>query len=94
MRTPRLPARAIMSTVNDTAHVQVSGDRTHIEVSGAVSGRYVIHERRVGGELLIAPDTSAAAMGERLGLREATADEFAQFVREHGSQLLPPDGER
>ncbi len=64
-----------------------------IQITGAVEGRYVIRDRRPGGELVIAPDTSWEAIVERLGGREATAEERQAFLAEHGSEMLPPDGE-
>jgi len=64
----------------------------HIKVSGDIEGAYVVTEKRPGGELVIAPDTSWEAMLERTGSRAATAEEFAAFVAEHGP-FLPPDDE-
>jgi hypothetical protein len=65
---------------------------THIKLSGDIEGAYVVTERRPGGELVIAPDTSWEAMLERTGARAATAEELTAFEAEHGP-LLPPDGE-
>jgi hypothetical protein len=53
----------------------------------------VIRDRRPDGELVIAPDTSWEAISERAGGRELTPEEWDQFLREHGSEMLPPDGE-
>lgn len=64
----------------------------HIKLSGDIEGAYVVTERRAGGELVIAPDTSWKAMLERTGHRPATASELAAFEAEHGP-FLPPDGE-
>jgi hypothetical protein len=64
-----------------------------IQLTGAVEGRYVIRDRRPDGELVIAPDTSWEAISERAGGRELTAEEWDGFMREHGSEMLPPDGE-
>ena len=65
---------------------------THIKLSGDIEGAYVVTERRPGGELVIAPDTSWKAMLERTGTRDATAEELAAFEAEYGP-ILPPDGE-
>jgi hypothetical protein len=69
----------------------IETERVH--VTGAVEGRYVIRDRRPGGELVIAPDTSWEAISERAGGRELTPDEWERFIAEHGSEMLPPDGE-
>jgi hypothetical protein len=68
------------------------GEIAHVHLSGDVEGAFVITEKRPGGELVIAPDTSWKAILERTGGREATPEEFAAFEREHGP-FLPPDGE-
>jgi hypothetical protein len=39
------------------------------------------------------PDTSWAAILERSGGRELTTEEFVEFWREYGPQMLPTDGE-
>ena len=68
------------------------GEIAHVHLSGDVEGAFVITEKRPGGELVIAPDTSWKAILERTGGREATGAEIAAFEREHGP-FLPPDGE-
>jgi hypothetical protein len=64
-----------------------------VQVTGAVEGHYVIRDRRPDGEIVIAPDNSWAAITERAPGREATPKEWDEFMREHGPQMLPPDGE-
>jgi hypothetical protein len=68
------------------------GEIAHVHLSGDVEGAFVITEKRPGGELVIAPDTSWKAILERTRGREATPEELAAFEREHGP-FLPPDGE-
>jgi hypothetical protein len=68
-------------------------DSEHVQVTGAVEGRYVIRDRRPDGELVIAPDTSIEAIRDELGVRELTHEEWEEFMREHGPEMLPPDGE-
>lgn len=66
------------------AHVKLSGDR---------DGKYVITDERPDGSLTLVPDTSWKAIKERSGAREATKEEWEGFMAEHGSHMLPPDGE-
>jgi len=66
------------------AHVKLSGDR---------DGEYVITDERPDGSLTLVPDTSWKAIRERSGAREATKEEWEGFMAEHGSHMLPPDGE-
>jgi len=61
----------------------------HITVAGADPGDYVVLEHREDGSMVIAPDTSAAAILRRLSARPATLEEFEA---EHGP-LQPPDDE-
>jgi hypothetical protein len=68
-------------------------DTERVHITGAVEGRYVIRDRRPDGELVIAPDTSWEAISERAGGRELTPEEWDEFIAQHGSQMLPPDGE-
>jgi len=67
--------------------------QAHVVLSGAVSGRYVITDRRPTGELMLAPDTSAEAIRERAGLLDPTPEQSEAFWREHEPQMLPPDDE-
>jgi hypothetical protein len=52
--------------------------RPIVEVTGAVSGRYELQERREDGTIVLAPDSSAAAILEREGARAAMPEEFEQ----------------
>jgi hypothetical protein len=65
----------------------------HVVVSGDISGRYVVKDRRESGELTLVPDTSAEAIRERAGLREPTDEQAEAFWREHEPHMLPPDDE-
>jgi hypothetical protein len=69
------------------------GEQTHVQLIGDINGRYIVTGRRPGGELTLVPDTSWAAILERSGGRELTTEESAEFWREYGPQMLPPDGE-
>ena len=80
------------TTTDRSAIIPLVEQPTHIKLSGDIEGAYVVTERRPGGELVIAPDTSFEAMLERTGSRVATPEEFAAFEAEHGP-FLPPDGE-
>jgi len=66
------------------AHVRLSGDR---------AGDYVVAEERPDGSITLVPDTSWKAIKERSGARDATKEEWESFLAEHGSHMLPPDGE-
>lgn len=67
--------------------------QAHVKLSGDISGRYVVTDRRAGGELTLVPDTSWEAMLERSGGREMTPEESARFWAEHEPDMLPPDDE-
>lgn len=68
----------------------VSGvEQPHVKLSGDFEGPYVVEEARADGRLLLAPDTSARAIMERLGHKPAT---LAEFEAEYGP-VQPPDGE-
>jgi hypothetical protein len=73
--------------------VKEATETDRVQLTGAVEGRYVIRDRRPDGELVIAPDTSWETIAERAGGRELTPEEWDEFLREHGSEMLPPDGE-
>lgn len=64
-------------------------EQPHVKLSGDSEGPYVVEETRADGRLLVAPDTSAQAIMERLGHRPAT---LAEFEAEYGP-VQPPDGE-
>ncbi|MGA2166101.1 MAG: hypothetical protein ABSH36_16780 [Solirubrobacteraceae bacterium] len=36
--------------------------QAHVKLSGDINGRYVVTDRRAGGELTLVPDTSAEAI--------------------------------
>jgi hypothetical protein len=74
----------IMNVVAAQPHVTLSGDRV---------GEYVIEEERPDGRLVLVRDTSITAIRRRLGTRAMTPEESADFWREYGPQMQPPDGE-
>lgn len=61
----------------------------HVTLSGDLVGEYVIEEERSDGRLVLARDTSIAAIRKRHDLTPAT---LAEFEEEYGP-VLPPDGE-
>jgi len=63
--------------------------RRHVKLSGDVEGPYVIEEAREDGRLVVAPDTSAQAIMDRLGHEPAT---LAEFEAAYGA-VKPADGE-
>ena len=66
-----------------------SMEQPHVKLSGDIDGPSVVEERRPDGRLLVAPDTSAAAIMERLGHEPAT---LAEFEAAYGA-VKSPDGE-
>lgn len=58
-------------------------EQAHVQLSGDISGRYVVTDQRAGGELTLVPDTSWEAILERSGGREMTPEESAEFWAEH-----------
>lgn len=54
----------------------------------AIAGDYVVAERHPDGSLLLAPDTSAAAIERRLGIEPASQEEFERHFGH-----LPTDAE-
>jgi len=64
-------------------------DQPHVKLSGDIEGPYVVEESRADGRLLVAPDTSAKAIMDRLGHEPATIDEFEAVY----GAVRPPDGE-
>lgn len=82
-----------LATRQITCHHGGMAEQAHVQLSGDISGRYVVTERRPGGELTLAPDTSWSAIVERSGGRELTPEESAEFRNEYASLMLPPDGE-
>jgi hypothetical protein len=65
----------------------------HVVVSGDLNGEYIVDEQLPDGSIVIRPDTSAAAMRRRLGLKHLGAAEFDALMAEHADELLPPDDE-
>lgn len=59
-----------------------------VTLSGALSGDYVVEERRPDGRVVLRPDLSVTAMLSRDGERELTPKEFKQHFG-----TLPADGE-
>jgi hypothetical protein len=64
-------------------------EQPHVKLSGDIEGPYVVEETRADGRLVVAPDTSAQAIMERLGHEPATLTEFEAA---HGA-IKPADGE-
>jgi hypothetical protein len=73
-----------MSTVAAQQHVTLSGD---------IKGRYVVADKQPDGELRLVPDTSIKVIRKRLDTRRLTAEEWQDFLAEHGPHMQPPDGE-
>lgn len=57
-------------------------------LSGALTGRYVVTEKRPDGELRLVPDTSVDAIRERQGTKPMSPDQFEATFGD-----LPTDGE-
>ena len=68
-------------------------EQAHVELSGDINGRYVVTDRRAGGELTLVPDTSAEAIRERAGLLDPTPEQAEAFWRKNEPHMLPPDDE-
>lgn len=68
-------------------------EQAHVQLIGDINGRYVVTDRRPGGELTLAPDTSAEAIRERGGLLDPTPEQAKTFWSEHEPHMLPPDDE-
>jgi hypothetical protein len=65
----------------------------HVMLSGDLAGEYLVEEKRPDGRLVLVRDTSIAAIRRRQGTRAMTPEESADFWREHGPHMQPPDGE-
>jgi hypothetical protein len=65
----------------------------HVTLSGDLAGEYLVEEQRPDGRLVLVRDTSIAAIRKRQGTRAMTPEESADFWREHGPHMQPPDGE-
>lgn len=61
----------------------------HVTVSGDIEGSYVIEAACTDGRLVIAPDTSAQAIMERLDHEPATPAEFETVY----GPVKPSDGD-
>jgi hypothetical protein len=64
-------------------------EQPHVKLSGDIEGAYVVEETRTDGRLLVAPDTSAQAIMDRLGHEPATLEEFEAAY----GPIKPSDGE-
>ena len=63
-----------------------------LTVVGDLAGDYIVDEELPDGRLVIRPDPYPAVLTPGTG-RALSEEEFAEFLAEHGSQMLPPDGE-
>lgn len=64
-------------------------EQPHVKLSGDIEGAYIVEEARADGRLLVAPDTSAQAIMDRLGHEPATLEEFEAAY----GAVMPSDGE-
>jgi len=60
----------------------------HVTLSGDINGEYVVKDEGPDGEITLVPDTSIAAVRQRLGTEPMTAEEFEQHFGD-----LPTDDE-
>jgi len=60
----------------------------HVTLSGDINGEYVVKDEQPDGELTLVPDTSIAAVRQRLGTEPMSAEEFEQHFGD-----LPTDDE-
>jgi hypothetical protein len=60
----------------------------HVTLSGDISGEYVLKDEGPDGEITLVPDTSIAAVRQRLGTEPMSAEEFEQHFGD-----LPTDDE-
>jgi hypothetical protein len=60
----------------------------HVTLSGDISGEYVVKDEGPDGEITLVPDTSIAAVRQRLGTEPMSAEEFEQHFGD-----LPTDDE-
>lgn len=65
-------------------------EQPHVKLSGDIEGAYVVEESRADGRLVVAPDTSAEAIMNRLGHKPATIEEFEAAY----GPIKPSDGEK
>lgn len=73
--------------------ISLMGSHAHGKLSGDRAGEYLVSEERPDGSLALVSDTSWKAMQERADTRDATDGEWQDFMSEHGSHMLPPDGD-
>ena len=60
----------------------------HVTLSGDINGDYVVKDEGPDGEITLVPDTSIAAVRQRLGTEPMSAEEFEQHFGD-----LPTDDE-
>ncbi len=60
----------------------------HVTLSGDINGEYVVKDESPDGELTLVPDTSIAAVRQRLGTEPMSAEEFEEHFGD-----LPTDDE-
>jgi hypothetical protein len=60
----------------------------HVTLSGDINGEYLVKDEGPDGEITLVPDTSIAAVRQRLGTEPMTAEEFEQHFGD-----LPTDDE-
>jgi hypothetical protein len=75
-------------TAKARGRIDLVDEPTHVTVSGAVNGRYLVAEKRPGGELTLVPDTSIEAVRERQGTEPMSPEQFAETFGK-----LPTDDE-
>jgi hypothetical protein len=63
-------------------------ERARLTLSGALTGDYVVEERRPDGRLVLRPSSSVEEVLSKHGERELGAEEFEEHFGE-----LPTDGE-
>jgi hypothetical protein len=64
-----------------------------VKLSGEMSGDYFVDQVFDDGRVVLRPDTSAAAMRERVGVTAVTEQELDAFLERYGSVMLPPEDE-
>lgn len=94
-RDDSAPPTSVDHSTTDLRFVKIRGMELHphVQLSGDRVGEYVVTDERPDGSLTLVPDTSWKAIKERSGARDATKEEWESFLAEHGSNMLPPDGE-
>lgn len=60
----------------------------HVTLSGDINGEYIVKYEQPDDELTLVPDTSIAAVRQRLGTEPMSAEEFEQHFGD-----LPTDDE-